>query len=77
VKITIEIADKQSIKLLEITAKRKEGGFSAIASEAIEQSLRALDTVEVRQRTALKLRGSLSRRQAERLRRYTSTVRVS
>jgi hypothetical protein len=74
---TIEIADEHRARLVELAARRREKGFSGIVSEAIEQYLEALDRAEANRRKALKLRGSLSRRQAERLETETAGIRGS
>lgn len=74
---TVEIADEHRARLVELVARRREKGFSRIASEAIEQYLEALDRAEADRRKALKLRGSLSPRQAERLETETAQIRNS
>ena len=72
---TVEIADEHRARLLELAARRGEKGFSRIISEAIEQYLAALDRSEADRRAVLGLRGSLSRKQAERLRADTTEIR--
>ena len=72
---TIEITDEHRAKLLELAARRNEKGFSSIVSEAIEQYLRALDSAAAERRKALKLRGSLSPRQARRLEERAAAIR--
>jgi len=72
---TIEIADEHRARLVELAARRKEKGFSRIVSEAIEQYLEALDRAASDRRKALKLRGSLSPEQAERLETETTRIR--
>ena len=74
---TVEIADEHRARLVELAARRREKGFSRIISEAIEQYLEALDRAEADQRKALKLRGSLSPQQAERLETETTRIRTS
>lgn len=74
---TVEITDEHRARLVELAARRKEKGFSGIVAEAIEQYLRALDRAEADRRKAMKLRGSLSPRQAERLEEATARVRSS
>ena len=74
---TVEIADEHRARLVELAARRKEKGFSRIVSEAIEQYLEALDRAEADRRKALKLRGSLSPEQAERLETETTRIRTS
>jgi len=72
---TVEIADEHRARLVELAARRREKGFSRIVSEAIEQYLRALDRAEADRRKVLKLRGSLSARQAECLETETTRIR--
>ena len=74
---TIEIDDEHRARLVELAARRGDKGFSRIVSEAIEQYLEALDRAEAERRKVLKLRGSLSRRQAERLDAETARIRSS
>jgi predicted ATP-dependent protease len=74
---TVEIADEHRARLVELAARRREKGFSSIVSEAIEQYFERLDRPEADRRKALKLRGSLSRRQAERLETETARIRSS
>ena len=74
---TVEIDDEHRARLVELAARRKEKGFSRIVSEAIEQYLEALDRAEADRRKVLKLRGSLSRRQAESLETETARIRSS
>ncbi len=72
---TVEITDEHGARLVELAARRREKGFSRIVSEAIGQYLEALDRVEADRLKALKLRGSLSPQQAERLERETAGIR--
>ena len=74
---TIEIDDEHRARLVELAARRREKGFSRIVSEAIDQYLEALNRAEADRRNALKLRGSLSRRQAARLESETARIRSS
>jgi hypothetical protein len=74
---TVEIADEHRARLVELAARRREKGFSGIVAEAIEQYLQALDRGEGERRKVLKLRGSLSSRQAEILERETTRIRGS
>jgi len=74
---TVEIADEHRARLVELAARRKEKGLSHIVSEAIEQYFEALDRAEADRRKALKLRGSLSPEQAERLETETTRIRSS
>lgn len=72
---TVEIDDEHRARLLELAARRGDKGFSRIVSEAIESYLEALDRAEADRGKALKLRGSLSRREAERLHKETARIR--
>ena len=74
---TVEIADEHRARLVELAARRREKGFSRIVFEAIEQYLEALDRAEADRRKAMKLRGSLSPQQAERLETETTRIRAS
>lgn len=74
---TVEIADEHRARLVELAARRREKGFSRIVSEAIAQYLEAIDRAAADRRSVLKLRGSLSRRQAERLATETARIRSS
>lgn len=74
---TIEIRDKHRAKLLELAARRGRKGFSAIIDEAIEQYLAQDKEQDEARRRALKLRGTLSRREAARLRVHTAALRRS
>ncbi|MBI5853708.1 MAG: hypothetical protein HZB35_00410 [Nitrospirae bacterium] len=74
---TIEIRNKHRAKLLELAARRGCKGFSAIIDEAIEHYLaQDAEQAEARRR-ALTLRGTLSRREANRLRADTAALRRS
>lgn len=72
---TIEINDKHRAKLLELAAQRGEKGFSAIVGEAIETYLQNQAKRSEMRRRALRLRGSLSPEEGERLQRELSTLR--
>lgn len=74
---TIELKDEHRARLLELAARRGEKGFSSVIAEALDEHLRRLDAgAEARQR-ALKVRGALSRRDAEDLRRAAAALRES
>jgi hypothetical protein len=74
-RISLEIADEHRARLVELAVRRREKGFSGIVSEAIDQYLAALDCAEVARSQALKLCGSLSKRQAGRLEKETAAIR--
>ena len=72
---TVEINDEQRARLLQLAARRGEKGFSRIVAEAIERYLAELDSSDAIQRKALRLCGSLSHREADRLRTDTAKIR--
>ena len=74
---TIELKPEHRAKLLEIAARRGEKGFSSVIAEAIESHLQQVAQNEGARRRALSLRGSLSRKQAESLRRAATALRES
>jgi hypothetical protein len=72
---TIEIKPAHRAKLLELAARRGEKGFSSVIAEALESYFRGNGNgAHVRER-ALRLRGSLSRKEADHLRRETQALR--
>ena len=74
---TIELKPEHRAKLLELAARRGEKGFSSVVADAIESHLqRAVRNDEARRR-ALLLRGGLSRKDAEALRRTAAALRDS
>ena len=74
---TIEISDKHRAALLEMAARRGEKGFSSFVGEALEAYLRDQRRAAAARRKALGLRGSLSGREAARLRHHATAVRAS
>ena len=74
---TIDLKPEHRARLLEIAARRGEKGFSSVIAEAIEAHLDQLAQNEDARRRALLLRGSLSRPDAEALRRSAKTLRES
>jgi predicted DNA-binding protein len=72
---TVEINDEHRARLLELAARRGDKGFSRIIAEAIERYLTELDSSEVMRRKALRLCGSVSPKEADRLRADTSKIR--
>jgi predicted DNA-binding protein len=74
---TVEINDEHRAKLLQLAARRGDKGFSRIIAEAIERYLAELESSEAARRKALSLCGSLSRREADRLRADSAKIRQS
>lgn len=74
---TIELKDEHRARLLELAARRGEKGFSSVIAEALDEHLRRLDAGAEARRRALKVRGALSRRDAESLRRTADQLRES
>jgi metal-responsive CopG/Arc/MetJ family transcriptional regulator len=72
---TIEIKPDHRAQLLALAARRGTKGFSAIVAEALEAYLRAeADRATQRQRAGL-LKGALSAREADALRKTTEALR--
>ncbi len=74
---TIELKDEHRARLLELAARRGEKGFSSVIAEALDEHLRRLDAGAQARQRALKVRGALSRRDAEDLRRTAAALRES
>ena len=74
---TVEINDQHRARLLQLAARRGDKGFSRIIAEAIERYLAELKSSVAARRKALHLCGSLSRREADRLRANTARIRQS
>jgi predicted DNA-binding protein len=74
---TVEINDEHRARLLQIAARRGDKGFSRIIAEAIERYLAEIERSEAARRKALRLYGSLSRREADRLRADSVRIRQS
>lgn len=74
---TIELNDEHRARLLELAARRGEKGFSSVIAEAIDAHLRRIESQEDARAKALRLRGSLSRKDADRLRRTAAELRES
>jgi hypothetical protein len=72
---TVEITDEHRAKLLELAARRGEKGFSSVLEEAISHYLQNIAEEDKRLRKAQALRGSLSRAQADHLRRTIAEIR--
>lgn len=72
---TIEIRPEHRAKLLELAARRGEKGFSSLVDEALQAYLETdLETERVRRR-ALRARGTLSPKEAQRMRRTSAALR--
>jgi len=74
---TIDLKPEHRAKLLELAARRGEKGFSSIIAEAVDEHLKRLLTNKDARRRAGLLRGRLSRRDVETLRRATAVLRES
>lgn len=72
---TIAIKPEHRAKLLELAARRGEKGFSSVIAEALESYLEGIAEKEHLRRRALRLRGTLPKTEAERLRHETNTLR--
>ena len=74
---TIEMKDEHRAALLEIAARRRLKGFSALVEDAVASYLKADAARKARSRDALALKGSLSRAEGERFRREAAELRRS
>ncbi len=74
---TIEMKPEHRAKLLEMAARRGEKGFSSIIADAIEAHLNDDSEREMLGRRALRVRGKLGAREADRLRRHAEALRRS
>ena len=74
---TIELDDEHRAKLLEISARRGEKGFSGIIGEALDAYLDSLEAAAASRKAALRLKGVLSAADAEALRRESDALRRS
>jgi len=72
---TIEIKAAHRAKLLELAARRGEKGFSSVIAEALDAYFRNNGNGDHARQRALRLRGSLSRKDADHLRRETQALR--
>jgi predicted transcriptional regulator len=77
VRTTIELKDEHRARLLELAARRGQKGFSDVLAEAIETYLDSLAKDEERRQTALRLRGSLTKKEADDLLAATRSLRGS
>ena len=74
---TIELKPEHRAKLLELAARRGEKGFSSIIAEAVDAHLTRVAGHEETRRRAGLLRGRLSSKEVEMLRRATTALRSS
>lgn len=74
---TIEMKDEHRAALLEIAARRRLKGFSALVEDAVDSYLKAESARTSRRRDALALKGTLSRAEGERLRKEAAALRES
>jgi predicted DNA-binding protein len=72
---TIDLKDEHRARLLELAGRRGEKGFSSVIAEAIDAHLRRIEAGDEARARALRLRGRLSRRDADRLRRISTELR--
>ena len=72
---TIEIKAAHRAKLLELAARRGEKGFSSVIAEALDAYFRGNGNSDHARQRALRLRGSLNRKDADHLRRETQALR--
>ena len=74
---TIELDDEHRARLMELAARRRLKGYSLIVQEAVDQYLKRGVSPAPGLKEFRKLRGSVSREQAEHLRSVASRVRAS
>jgi predicted transcriptional regulator len=74
---TVELRDDHRAKLLELAARRGQKGYSKLLAEAIESYLESLARDEEKRQAALQLRGTLTAKEAEELRKATRALRES
>jgi uncharacterized ferredoxin-like protein len=74
---TIEIKDEHRARLLDLAARRGEKGFSSIVADALESHLRHLAARDEARKRALRLKGMLSQKEADRLRKDARSLRES
>ncbi len=72
---TIEMKDEHRAALLEIAARRRLKGFSALVEDAVASYLKADAARRARRRGALALKGSLSRAEGDRFRKEAAALR--
>jgi len=74
---TIELSDEHRAKFLALAARRGLKGISDLVAEAIESYLELFPREVAKRQAALQLRGSLTKEEAEELRKSTSLLRQS
>lgn len=74
---TIELKPEHRSALMALASRRGEKGFSSVLGEAIEVFLQGEVEREKRRKTLLSLAGSLSKKDADELRRTTRELRES
>ncbi|MGH9581415.1 MAG: hypothetical protein ACRD4O_00570 [Bryobacteraceae bacterium] len=74
---TVELKPEHRSALLALAARRGEKGFSSALEEAIDMYLKGEADREKRCQTILSLAGSISKKDAEELRRATRELRES
>ncbi|HTW47038.1 MAG TPA: hypothetical protein VMD92_03755 [Acidobacteriaceae bacterium] len=72
---TVEMKPEHRSALLSLASRRGQKGFSAVLEEAIEHYLRAEQDREKRRKVLLSLGGSLSPKEADRMRRTARDLR--
>lgn len=72
---TIEMKPEHRAQLLELAARRGDKGFSTVVAEAIDAFLQGRSGVERARKEALKVQGSFSAKETERLRREVKRIR--
>jgi predicted transcriptional regulator len=75
VRTTIELTDQQRAKLLELAARRREKGFSALVQEAVDRYLAEEESRSGRIDAALALAGCLDPEEADALEESVRTIR--
>jgi hypothetical protein len=74
---TVEIKDEHRARLLELAARRGAKGFSSIVADALESHLRHLAARDDARKRALRLKGVLSQKEADHLRKEVRGIRES
>jgi metal-responsive CopG/Arc/MetJ family transcriptional regulator len=72
---TIEMKAEHRARLLEMAARRGDKGFSVLVTEAIQVYLDREKERQARRRSAVAMRGTLSSKEADRLRRRVADLR--
>lgn len=74
---TVELKPEHRSALLALAARRGEKGFSSVLEEAIDMYLKGEADREKSRRTILSLAGSISKKDAEEMRRTARQLRES